>query len=89
MRSRVASLGIGLTDPLHFVGYTLLAALLTRTTERTRRGPLVAVGVAIAFGFGIELVQSAIPWRSFAWGDVAVDAAGAVVGVGMTVVARR
>ncbi|MFC6889821.1 hypothetical protein [Halorubrum trueperi] len=48
-------------------------------------GIVVASGtgivVATAVGFGVELAQSTIPWRSFAWGDVAVNAVGATAGV--------
>jgi hypothetical protein len=71
---------VGLTDPFHLVGYAVLAALLVPTTRRRRFGPLLAAAVAVAFGFGIELVQTPIPWRSFAWGDAAVNAVGAVIG---------
>lgn len=84
-----SALGVGLTGPLHFVGYAVLVALLARAMERRRRGLLVALVVAVAFGFGIELVQSTIPWRSFAWKDVAVNAAGAIVGIGVSVASRR
>lgn len=38
--------------------------------------------VATAVGFGVELVQCPIPWRSFAWSDAGVNAIGAVVGAG-------
>ena len=72
--------GIGLTDPFHLVGYAVLAALLVPTIRRRRFGPLLAAVGAVAFGFGIELVQAPIPWRSFAWGDAAVNAVGAAIG---------
>ena len=42
----------------------------------------IGVGVSFAAGFGVELAQSAIPWRSFAWTDVGVNALGAVIGAG-------
>lgn len=73
--------GFGLTAPFHFAGYAVLAALLTRGTGRLRRGLLLAAALATGFGFGIELAQATIPWRTFAWGDVAINAVGAVVGV--------
>ena len=85
--------GLGLTAPFHFVGYAVLAALLVRAANRERRGVAVAAALAVtaatAFGFGIELVQAPIPWRSFAWSDAALNAAGAVVGavIGTVVVA--
>lgn len=87
--SLCSALGVGLTDPFHFVGYAVLAAFLARTMGRGRRGLLVALVAAVAFGFGIELVQSTIPWRSFAWRDAAVNAVGATVGIGVSVASRR
>ena len=73
---------IGLTAPLHFVGYAALAALIARATGVQRRGVAVAVGAvtATAFGLGVEFAQAPLPWRSFSWVDAAVNAAGAVVG---------
>ncbi|RLM63625.1 hypothetical protein DVK05_14530 [Halorubrum sp. Atlit-8R] len=79
--------GVGLTDPFHLVGYAVLAALLVPVARGNRFGPLLAAGGAVAFGFGIELVQAPIPWRSFAWRDAAVNAVGAAVGA--TVAAAR
>ncbi len=79
--------GVGLTAPFHFFGYAVLAALLVRAADRERRGVAVAAALAVAavtaFGFGIELVQAPLPWRSFAWSDAALNAAGAVVGAGL------
>ena len=72
---------VGLTDPFHFVGYALLTVLASRVTGRSRRGLLLAAGAAVAFGFGIELVQAPTPWRSFAWADAAVNALGAAAGI--------
>ncbi|SNR23103.1 VanZ like family protein [Halorubrum ezzemoulense] len=76
---------IGLTDPFHVVGYAVLAGLLVPTTGRRRVDPFLAAAAAVAFGFGIELVQAPIPWRSFAWGDAAVNAVGAVIGAAIAV----
>ncbi|WP_424015213.1 VanZ family protein [Halorubrum xinjiangense] len=81
--------GVGLTDPFHLVGYAVLAALLVPATRERRFGPLLAVTGAVAFGFGIELVQAPIPWRSFAWRDAAVNAGGAVIGAGIAAVRGR
>ena len=68
------------TDPFHFVGYAVLAALSARATCHGGRGLLVAAAVAAAFGFGVELVQTTVPWRTFAWRDSLVNAAGAATG---------
>ena len=76
-----AAAGLGVTAVFHVVGYAILAALLTRGTSPSLVGLVVAAGVATAFGFGIELLQAPIPWRSFAWPDVLLNAIGAVLGV--------
>jgi hypothetical protein len=81
--------GVGLTDPFHLVGYAVLAALLVPATRERRFGPLLAAAGAVAFGFGIELVQAPIPWRSFAWRDAAVNAGGAVIGTATAVLRGR
>ncbi|TKX55844.1 VanZ family protein [Halorubrum sp. SP3] len=80
--------GVGLTDPFHLVGYAVLAALLVPVTRGRRLAGVLAVVGAVAFGFGIELVQAPIPWRSFAWRDAGVNAVGAVGG-GVIAVVRR
>ncbi|MFC5278491.1 VanZ family protein [Halorubrum rubrum] len=78
---RLAADVISPTDPFHLVGYAVLAALSARATGRGIRGSLAAATVAVAFGFGVELVQTAIPWRTFAWRDSLVNAIGATAGV--------
>ncbi|MFO8115090.1 MAG: VanZ family protein [Halorubrum sp.] len=82
---------IGVTGPFHFLGYAVLAALLVRAIGRERRVVAVAMAVtaATAVGFGIELVQAPIPWRSFAWSDAAVNAVGAVLGASVSALRRR
>ncbi|WP_241996784.1 hypothetical protein [Halorubrum sp. SD626R] len=74
--------GVGLTAPFHLLGYAVLAALLVPGTAREPRAvaAVAAAAVATAFGFGIELVQAPIPWRSFAWSDAALNAVGAAGG---------
>ncbi|PHQ39597.1 hypothetical protein DJ69_04995 [Halorubrum persicum] len=75
---------IGFTTPFHLVGYAVLAALATRAAIGSGRESVAAaavgIGVAVAVGFGVELVQAPIAWRSFAWGDAAVNAVGAGIG---------
>ena len=74
-------LGMGLTGPFHLVGYAVLTVLAIRAIGWGRRGLLLAAGAAVAFGFGIELVQAPVPWRSFARRDAAVNAVGAGLGL--------
>jgi hypothetical protein len=78
---------VGLTDPFHLVGYAVLAALSARATGRDGRGLLLAAALAVAVGFGVELLQTAIPWRTFAWRDSLVNAVGAAGGA-LAVAAR-
>ncbi|GAB6880548.1 hypothetical protein JCM17823_28220 [Halorubrum gandharaense] len=81
---------VGLTDPFHLVGYAVLGALITLAAGTDRRGLVVAVTLATGFGFGVELAQATIPWRTFAWSDVAVNAVGAVAGASVaSLLARR
>lgn len=81
--------GLGLTAPFHFVGYAILAVLSARATGGGVRSLVSAAALAVGFGFGVELVQSTIPWRTFAWGDAAVNALGAGGGIAAVAVIRR
>ncbi|MEZ3165481.1 VanZ family protein [Halorubrum sp. RMP-47] len=78
---------IALTAPFHLIGYAALAVLTVRAVAGRERATVgataVGVAAATAFGFGVELVQAPIPWRSFAWSDVAINAVGATVGAGL------
>ncbi|AZQ14553.1 hypothetical protein [Halorubrum sp. PV6] len=81
--SGAGALEIGLTDPFHLVGYAVLTVLASRALGRRRRGLLLAAAASVTLGFGVELVQAPIPWRSFAWRDAAVNGVGAVGVVGL------
>ncbi|MFC5134961.1 MULTISPECIES: VanZ family protein [Haloferacaceae] len=76
----VVAVSVSPTDPFHLVGYAVLAALVARVTGRGGRGLVVAAAVAVGFGFGVELLQIGIPWRTFAWRDSFVNAIGATGG---------
>jgi VanZ family protein len=69
---------------LHVVGYAALAASLSRAVSTAGHGTVVAIAVAVAaavgFGVGIELLQTVVPTRGFAWSDVAADAVGSAIG---------
>jgi VanZ family protein len=69
---------------LHLLGYAALAASLSRAVSMGGHGAVVAVAVAVTaavgFGVGIELLQTVVPTRGFAWSDVAADAVGSAIG---------
>nr|WP_303648772.1 VanZ family protein [Haloarchaeobius litoreus] len=66
----------------HGLAYAVLGGLVARALgRRTARAALLAVGVAVAVGFGVELLQSFVPWRTASLVDGAANAVGAVVGV--------
>lgn len=72
----------------HLLVFGLLGFFLVLALEADwRRAALVAGGLAI-LGLVIELVQLAIPERSFLWLDAGASAAGAVGGVLMGVFVR-
>ena len=75
----------------HLCGYAALAVSLARVQLVEQRHVLaaaVAIGVAVAVGFGIELLQTLVPWRRFAWIDSVANATGACVGVVVHAVIR-
>lgn len=67
---------LGPTGVFHLIGYAGLAALATLATSRG-----LAAAASVAVGFCVELLQSQVAWRSFAWTDAAVNGVGAAVGV--------
>ncbi|MCT9097885.1 VanZ family protein [Haloarchaeobius sp. HME9146] len=66
----------------HALGYATLAVLVARAVRPRvlRSGLLVVTGVAL-FGFGVEVVQWPLPFRTFSLADAAVNGLGAMVGV--------
>ncbi|WP_255197121.1 VanZ family protein [Halorarius litoreus] len=76
--------GLPLDKWLHALAYAGLASVLAYASvpERGRRGR-VLVGVvllAAGYGFGIELVQATLPFRSFDLLDALANTVGASVG---------
>lgn len=76
--------GVGVTVYLHVlayagfagaVGYALLAA--------DRRALLVAAGVSVLYGAGVELVQSFLSYRTMSAFDALVNAGGATIGAAL------
>ncbi|MWG34093.1 VanZ family protein [Halomarina oriensis] len=76
----------GLDKWVHAAAYGTLAAVTTyalaaRTDVRRPSTLLAVVAVVVAYGVGIELVQSAVPARSFDVTDMAANGTGALVAV--------
>ena len=87
-------LRIILSDPfMHFVFFGLLALLIFRGFYRESRSPIPLVsvaGLAIGYGFLIEVYQGILPWRTFGLGDLVWNTLGilfvlALVGVSKVV----
>jgi hypothetical protein len=64
----------------HFIAYLVYGGLLTRMFSGNGKAPYLAVIVGAAFGLLNEMIQSGVPGRSMSMIDVAVNAAGALVG---------
>ncbi|WP_324759303.1 VanZ family protein [Haloarcula montana] len=70
--------GLGLTTLGHLAGYGGLTIALAWGWRVGAVGPLVAVvGVAVAFGVGVELLQSLVPTRQPSVTDALVNGIGA------------
>ena len=69
---------VGADKWTHALAYAALTAALAYASVEDWRGRLaLSVGVAIAFGIGIELVQWPIPYRTASVADALADAIGA------------
>ncbi|WP_336002223.1 VanZ family protein [Halorientalis halophila] len=79
--------GPAFPGPIGFDKYLHIAAYLTLTGAlgyalvdgRVERIAALAFAVAVSFGFGVELLQLASPYRSFSFGDAVANAVGASV----------
>lgn len=80
-----SSPNVGFTIPdtvMHAVFYMPLAALFAANLSSPKSWKRWLYAALLAFGFGVfmELVQWALPWRSFEIKDMAANLFGAVVG---------
>lgn len=74
----------------HFAEYALLAFLLAGALggwRRDVRSALLGGVLAVGLGIAIELVQAPLPYRDCQLSDVAVNAAGAALGLALFSVA--
>ena len=62
---------------LHALAYFVFTAALMTYFHDSNRGYLEAVIIAVAFGFGIELIQMSLSYRYFGWGDSFANLIGA------------
>lgn len=78
---------------LHFAGYAALTLSLSYATVRSdlapKRRALLVVGVAVAFGVAIELLQGPLPDRYFSYGDILANVLGSLVAAGWLLVERH
>jgi VanZ family protein len=70
---------------VHFVEYFILAFLtffaLVRGTRRDRRWQLhTTIGVVIAYGIALEVMQMLVPQRDMSMFDIMANIAGAILG---------
>ncbi|WP_324663806.1 VanZ family protein [Haloarcula sediminis] len=86
-----APLGVAVDKWVHAGSYAVLAGLLA-WARGSRDTVVVAalVGLAVAYGCGIELLQTLVPSRSFSGADAVANAVGAAGGgaVWLAVAAR-
>ena len=80
----------GMSDKgAHLLAYSVLGLFVARALMGGRPWHLalptatIAVALTVAYGLSDELHQRFVPGRSPEWLDVAADAVGAVVGVGL------
>jgi len=74
----------------HFAEFVVLGVLvaLAASRRRARREALVvAAALGVALALGTEVLQLALPWRSFEVRDLVVDVLG--LAVGLALVSRR
>jgi VanZ family protein len=82
---------VGFDKWLHGLGYAVFAALLAYALwATTTRRLAVAVAAATAYGAGIEVVQSFLPFRSFDPLDALANTLGALlIGIVLWILSRR
>jgi hypothetical protein len=69
---------------VHLVAHGVLASALVAALAGDDTSPadaVLAVAISTLYGFGTELLQEAVPGRSFERGDVAAGLFGSVIGV--------
>ena len=85
---------VPLSTWLHAIGYAGLAFVLAYALQTSPRPDwqilCVVFAFATAYGAGIEVIQSTLAYRTFAVGDILVNAGGAAVAVtGWKLLVRR
>ena len=78
----------------HLLLYAALAALLLRAFASGTSAPtwalaLVTFALAVLYGVSDEIHQAYVPGRTASEADIALDAAGAALGIGLTLLLTR
>ena len=75
----------------HTLFYLPLGALCLWTFPHSAkwRGWVRAVALAFGYGFTIELIQAALPWRDFEWSDALANLIGSAAGAGLALLFPR
>jgi len=80
-------LGVGLDKWVHAASYAVLSAVLVLALDDGERPVAVVVVVAlvaaVTYGYGMELVQAALPSRDYDLLDLAADGVGAAAAAGV------
>lgn len=76
---------VSYSDWLHFLAYACLAVMLAYALHDSRLSEwhvvILVFVCAVGYGVTIELLQSTLPARTFALGDMGVNATGAAIAV--------
>ena len=73
---------------IHFLAYFALALYPAAGLKTLPKALSMALGMIVC-GFLLELGQMALPSRLFSWGDMAANAAGVFLGLGLGLLMRN
>lgn len=65
----------------HLLAYTALGGLMALALHGRRHGVLLALGITVLIGMGVEFSQMLVPVRTFSFFDLGMNVIGAGIGV--------
>jgi len=68
---------------MHLFAFFVLAALIYFSIQGSKHAVLHAMLFSLLYGIAMELMQTQIPWRTGSLGDVAADAIGIALVIGI------